>query len=80
MYQKRLADVHLDLEESKRKVARLTAQETALVQQNARASVQLVAEEKKRYARFVLDFAGHAYFGLLDSFKERFGVFFGEHK
>lgn len=51
LYQKQLADVHSDLEDSKRKVARLTAQEAALVQQNARASVQLVAEEKKRYLR-----------------------------
>ena len=48
MYQKKLADAHSDLEDSKRKVARMTAQEAALVQQNARASVQLVAEEKKR--------------------------------
>ena len=56
MYQKRLADAHSDLEDSKQKVARLTAQEAALVQQNARSSVQLVAEEKKRYLRGGLEF------------------------
>ena len=44
-----------DLEESKNKVARLTRQEAALVQQNARTCMQLSAEEKIRYAWFFID-------------------------
>ena len=45
-----------DLEESKNKVARLTCQEAALVQQNARTCMQLSAEEKIRYAWFFIGY------------------------
>lgn len=37
-----------ELEESKSKIARLSNQEAALVQHNAKTSVQLTSEEKKR--------------------------------
>lgn len=37
-----------ELEESKSKISRLTNQEAALVQHNAKTSVQLTSEEKKR--------------------------------
>ena len=45
-----LATIAKELEDSKRAVAQLTAQESALVQQNAKTSVMMSSEEKKRFA------------------------------
>ena len=45
-----LATVAKELEDSKNEIVRLTAQESALVQQNAKTSVMMTSEEKKRFA------------------------------
>lgn len=46
--QQQMTACRKELEETQSKLARSTGQETALVQQNARTSMQLTAEEKKR--------------------------------
>lgn len=49
-----LANVTKELEDSNRTVERLMVQESALVQQSAKASVIVTSEEKKRFVTMTL--------------------------
>lgn len=49
-----MAGLKGELDEAKGRIAHLTNQEAVLVQQNAKTSMQLSKEEKKRLVQFVI--------------------------
>lgn len=51
--QQQMTSLKEELSESEGKLSRLSSQEAALVQQNAKASTQLTREERKRYIAIV---------------------------